>query len=213
MILHDILKTENHEAYQYLQSENLERQYDFLRSIINAAVRVGHLRVSETIIKSLNYHAISCRHHSAGEYRRFPVRVGDFEPPTHDRVPGLMNELVDTVNHDWDKHDPITLSSYCLWRLNNVHTFINGNGRTARALCYYVLCVSLGGALPGAPIMPELIRQNRNEYVNILRTIDATATTGNGLELSLLNSFVGRLVLEQINSAEQQPNSSDGGVK
>ncbi len=37
MILFEITNSEKHPAYQDLAIDNLERQYDFLRSIINAA--------------------------------------------------------------------------------------------------------------------------------------------------------------------------------
>ena len=197
MILHNILKTENHESYQRLESDNLARQYDFLRSIINAAVEVDHQKISTTIIKSLNYHVISCLHIHAGEYRQCPVSVGNYEPPSHHLVPELMDNL---VNQDWEKPDLITLASYSLWRLNNIHPFINGNGRTARALCYYVLCVSLGGALPGSPILPELIRQNRSEYVGIMRKVDDTHASDDNSGLLHLNNFLMRLLQQQVSS-------------
>ena len=37
MILHNILESEDHDAYRRLEFANLARQYDFLRSIITAA--------------------------------------------------------------------------------------------------------------------------------------------------------------------------------
>ena len=50
--------------------------------------------------------------------------------------------------------------------------FVNGNGRTARAVCYFVICARLGGELPGSPALPELLRQERDEYVKLLRVAD-----------------------------------------
>ena len=50
----------------------------------------------------------------------------------HYRVPGLMDDMVNTVNRDWGESHPIRLSAYVLWRLNWIHPFVNGNGRTAR---------------------------------------------------------------------------------
>lgn len=76
-----------------------------------------------------------------------------------------MNAFVNEINRHLEATDALTLAAYCLWRLNHIHPFINGNGRTARALCYYVLCVKFGGPLPGAPILPELIRRDREQYV------------------------------------------------
>lgn len=59
-----------------------------------------------------------------------------------------MNEMINDLNRHWDSAPPIVLEAYALWRLNWIHPFINGNGRTARALCYYVICLRMGGFPP-----------------------------------------------------------------
>ena len=92
-----------------------------------------------------------------------------------ERQYGFPTSIVNEINQHLEIADALTLAAYCLWRLNHIHPFINGNGRTARALCYYVVCVKFGGPLPGAPILPELIRQNRDAYVRLLRSIDAVS--------------------------------------
>ena len=56
-----------------------------------------------------------------------------------------MDDFVNTVNRAWEKADELTLGAYVLWRLNHIHPFINGNGRTARAASYFVICLKLGG--------------------------------------------------------------------
>ncbi|WP_208353023.1 Fic family protein [Pseudaestuariivita rosea] len=206
MILIDLTGGENHKAYQKFEIENGSRQYDFLRSAVEAALEVKRPFLSQTILKALNFHAIACLHTSAGEYRPCKVYVGDYEPPPEFQVPGLMDDFVNQVNRHWMDHDPIVLAAYVLWRLNYIHPFINGNGRTARAACLFVLCVRLGGWLPGAPILPELIRENRDEYVNIMRETDNSVKTGE-LDLSKLHAFLERLILQQLSSAEDLPDS------
>src|SRR5262245_29692588 len=110
--------------------------------------------LSQHVLKALNFHAIACLHSYAGEYRPCPVEVGEHRPSEHYRVPALMDDLVNSVNRGWDKTDPVVLATYVLWRINNIHPFINGNGRTARAACYFVLCLAQGGWLKGDPILP-----------------------------------------------------------
>ncbi len=203
MIVYDLTGGEDNPHYQSLQLDNLIRQYDFLRSIIATAVGLNHQRVTDSVLHALNYHAIACLHSEAGEYRTVPVVVArngnvEYSPPDHSAVPGLMRDFIANVNDAWDSWDEIVLASYCLWRLNYIHPFVNGNGRTARALCYYVLCVSLGGPLPGSPILPDLIRQNHDEYVRALRVVDADQSWGG---LSVLCGFVGRLMEQQLRSA------------
>ena len=94
---------------------------------------------------------------------------------------------------------PVFLATYVLWRLNHIHPFINGNGRTARAACYFVLCVKVGGWLGGNVILPELLRRERQEYVKALKQVDETASRGAGeIALAPLQDLVSRLLKERI---------------
>jgi Fic family protein len=123
-----------------------------------------------------------------------------------------MDDFVNTVNRSWDQNmDPIGLATYVLWRVNNIHPFINGNGRTARATCYFVLCIAAGGLLPGTKVLPELIRQNRQEYCDALQLGHDSFAIGN-LDLSVLHALVSRLVNEQLQSAAPQPSPPPSGA-
>lgn len=115
-----------------------------------------------------------------------------------------MQMFTNQVNRMWDETDAVTLSAFVLWRLNYIHPFINGNGRAARAACHFVLCLKAGGWLPGDPILPELIRLNRPEYVDCLKAVDATAASG-ALDLSPLHNFLTRLIDVQLRSAGPAP--------
>ena len=154
---------------------------------------MGKPFLSQTIIKALNFQAIACLHTNAGEYRPCPVTVGDYRPPEHYRVDALMEDFVNEVNISWTSSDAVVLASYVLWRLNHIHPFINGNGRTARAASYFILCVKSGGWLKGDPILPELIRRDRDEYVVALKAADAGTSAG-GPDLALLHALLSRLV-------------------
>ena len=97
----------------------------------------------------------------------------------------------------------MVLAAYVLWRLNHIHPFINGNGRTARAACYFVLCVKLGGWLPGTVILPELLRNSeiRDRYVQALRQADAAAERGDGDDpLSPMTQLLAELLHQQHSS-------------
>ena len=201
MILYELFEDEQHPAYRELSAANLQRQYDFLKSIVAAALAANRLMVSTAIITALNYHAISCLHVNAGEYRPCDVTIGGHEPPAHHRVRELMNAFVNEVNRYWDSTDAVTLAAYCLWRLNYIHPFINGNGRTARALCYYVICVKVGGLPRGAVILPELIRRNRGELVRLLQAADNAMREVRPDALANLHAFISRLLTEQLGRA------------
>lgn len=202
MILFELTNSEEHPVYQDLEVSNGNRQYDFLKSIVHAAVAIQRPFLSEHVIKALNFQAITCLHTNAGEYRPCKVVVGNHEPPAHYRVDALMEDFVNLTNRNWDSTDPVALAAFVLWRLNYIHPFINGNGRTARAASYFVLCVKLGGWLPGKTILPELIRRERPVYVQALQAADQSYLNGN-LDLKELHTLLAKLLEEQINGAEQ----------
>lgn len=180
---------------------NGDRQIRFLQSAVIAAIESDHKFLSDTLLKALNFHAIACLHVNAGQYRPCKVYVGDYEPPPEFQVPGLMENFINNVNRRWEEADPLVLASFILWRLNHIHPFINGNGRTARAAAYFALCVKLGGWLRGTPILPARLKTNNPEYIAAIKAADASLTAGQ-LDLSALHALISRLLEEQINSAE-----------
>jgi fido (protein-threonine AMPylation protein) len=204
VILFELTGAESHPVYQYLEVSNGNRQYDFLQSIVYVAVAIGRPFLSEHIIKALNFQAITCLHTNAGEYRPCAVEVGTHKPPDHYRVDALMEDFVNLANRNWDGSDPVTLAAFVLWRLNYIHPFINGNGRSARAASYFVLCLKLGGWLPGKTILPELLRRERPAYIEALQKADESILSGN-LDLSALHTLLSNLLAEQINGTTQQP--------
>jgi Fic family protein len=204
LILFELFNDEQHPLYQALEISNGARQYNFLNSIILACIEAKKPFLSQHIIKALNFQAITCLHTNAGEYRPCDVTVGAHTPPAFYRVPALMDDFVNEVNRNWEKTDPVVLATYVLWRLNHIHPFINGNGRTARAACYFVLCVTAGGWLKGETILPELIRQNHKEYTDALIAADKSLATPT-FDMSALHAFVSRLLTEQLATAKEEP--------
>jgi Fic family protein len=202
MILYELTNIEAHPVYKALEVENGNRQYDFIRSIVAASLSMERPFLSQHVIKALNFHAITCLHIHAGEYRPCAVQVGPHMPPQHYRVPALMDDFVNQVNRGWESTDAVVLATHVLWRLNYIHPFINGNGRTARAACYFVLCLKLGGLPDGDPILPELIKRERAEYCDALQHAhDAFNATGQP-DLTPLHGLVMRLIREQLQSAQ-----------
>lgn len=192
---------EAHPAYQKLEISNSERHYEFLQSIVAASIEMGRPFISQTVLKALNFHAIACLHTNAGEYRPCQVYVGDHTPPEFYRVPALMDDFVNDVNRRWETMDSIVLAAYALWKLNFIHPFINGNGRTARAACYFIICVSSGGLLPGNEILPSLLKRERQKLVDCLIVADKSIKGGEALNLAPLHGLIQELLKEQLKSA------------
>ena len=204
MILHELYGSEAHPVYQDLHISNGERYYSFLRSIVGTAVASDRRFLSQTILKAINFHAICCLHFNAGEFRPCSVQIGN-PPiricPDHVRVQSLMDDFVNFVNVSWNTTDRVYLAAYVLWRLNYIHPFVNGNGRTARAACMFVICVKSGGWLAGDPIIAELLQgRDRQAYVDALQHAHVTFDAGS-VDLKPLFDLITRLLNEQLASA------------
>lgn len=198
MVITDIVgEDENHPVYKELARTNGIRHYNFLDSIISTSLTIRHYAVTEGLIKSLNYHAIACLHKGAGEYRNVQVIVGNYTPPSHSQVPGRMNELVATANEVWEESDPIALASFVIWGINHIHPFVNGNGRTARAMGYFILCMKL--ELKLGIHLPELIRtEYRSQYIDSLKEIDRMPS--GRIDVTPLADLIKRVIIEAINT-------------
>jgi len=92
------------------------------------------------------------------------------------------------------------LPAYALSRLNWIHPFVEGNGRTARAAGYYLICLKQGRLLPGKKIVPERIRENRGPYYSALRAADQAWSEGN-YDVSALSTYLSGLLKAQLSEA------------
>lgn len=202
MILFEITEDENHDEYRQLEYSNLIRQQSFLDSIIQSSIRMDRRFLSQEIIKALNYHVVTCLHVNAGAYRPCEVCVGNFKPPKHYRVQALMDDFINIANENWQGADPFLLSAYVYWKINYIHPFINGNGRTARASCYFVLCVKSGGIIKGTDTLPKLLQEHRPECVELLKAADEMYKAGRPLPeiLGPLAGLIHRLSTQQVSS-------------
>ncbi len=201
------LGSEDHPLYQYVHEENYSRYFSFLQTMIESAVKLsdGEPYLSHELIRAINFHATAGLIATAGQYRTKPVFVIErrssgeevvaFNPPDASEVSALMTQLVDTVNYNWDSIRPVTAASLALWRINHIHPFENGNGRTARAICYFIICVGAGGQLGGSKNLIELLRTApyRERYVEGLKEADDG-------DLSSLTRLVYELVDIQLQS-------------
>ncbi len=144
--------------------------------------------------------------HAPGEFREGPVVVtngnGDVvhNPPPADEVDGHIEKFFAELLDNWPTKQPQEIGAFCLWMINWVHPFKNGNGRSARAFCYACLCLKLGFVLPGTKSVIDLIMEQRDDYYSALKIAD-NAYEANGVpDLEPMIEFVDRLLFEQLNS-------------
>lgn len=193
-----IRKSEHPDLYDRIQEKNLLRQYDLLTNCIEIGLEKGIDAFDKYTLWALNYSAVSNICQLGGRYRNGPIYVGSHIPPHFREVPDHMDQFFSVIHENWDiVESPLTLPAYALWRLNWVHPFVEGNGRTARAACYYLLCLKHGNLLPGSKIVPERIRENRAPYYAALKAADAAWEAGH-FDVSALDDYLQTLLLEQI---------------
>jgi Fic family protein len=123
-------------------------------------------------------------------------------PPPQDQVPELVDGMCQYVNEKWDA-PPVHIASYLMWRMNWIHPFYGGNGRTARAISYLALCARLGFVLPGSKSIPELILEDRPPYYSALRSADSAWINGI-VDVSEMETMLSRLLSAQLVQIHEQ---------
>ena len=186
------------ELFARIQEQNLLRQYDLLANCIEIGIKKNIESFDKYTLWILNYTAVANIAQFGGRFREGPIYVGSHVPPHFDRVPHLIDQCISIVHENWDIIDhPTYLAAYVLWRLNWIHPFIEGNGRTARAACYYLICLKHGALLPGRKIVPERIRENREPYYAALKAADKAWDKGH-FDVSELAGYLERLLKAQL---------------
>jgi len=135
----------------------------------------------------------------AGNFRPSDIEIGGslHKPPGAFEVPERIEELCDYVNEKWSEKSPIHLASYVMWKLNWIHPFTDGNGRTSRAASYMILCVRLGYVLPGKRTIPDQIAENKTPYYKALEAADKAWEKG-AIELKALKDLLSSMLAEQL---------------
>jgi Fic family protein len=168
-----VREKDNPALFAKIQEQNLLRQYDLLSNSIEIGLQHGIESFDKYTLWALNHTAVANISQFGGRYREEPIYVGNHQPPHFKDVPNEMDRFFSIIHENWTiVEHPTHLAAYALWRLNWIHPFIEGNGRTARAACYYLICMRYGRLLPGRKIVPERIRENREPYYAALRAAD-----------------------------------------
>jgi Fic family protein len=97
-----------------------------------------------------------------------------------------------------EEPDPVKAGALVMWRLAWIHPFGGGNGRTARAASYLVICAKLGLEPPGSPVLPERILQERSRYFAALRDADEAFRESSIFDVEALTELIDELLKEQL---------------
>lgn len=192
-----VLEDEDQVLYDRVQEQNLIRQYDLMTNCIEIGLRQGPTAIDKYMLWAFNHVAVANISAFGGRFREEPIYVGNHRPPHFKEVPDWMDRFISNIHENWYIWSPTELAAYGLWRLNWIHPFVEGNGRTARAVCYYLFCVRAGNLQPGRKILPERIREDRAGYERALQAADAAWDVGN-LDFTDMEEYIAALVQAQL---------------
>lgn len=156
------------------EAENGIRQFEAALALIRHHAggegRESQFSLTQEAILEFHRIALDGIHAEAGRYRKGWITIAGSRhvPPPHGQIGNLVAQMCDRVNDYWRGLDDAELAAYVLWRLNWIHPFADGNGRTARTVAYVILSLKLGYAPPGSPTIPDQIAEDKNPYYRFL---------------------------------------------
>lgn len=168
--------------------------------LLEAALAAGtRLELTPNVLKELNAVAMHGIVPDPGAYRSGPMIITNSEhrPPPPEDVPALMNEMCAYVRDSWTLSDPVHLAAFLMWRINWIHPFADGNGRTSRIAAYIVLCARAGHILPGSTTVPAMITRAKRPYYEALEACDV-AWRGGRLDVSTMERLLARHLERQL---------------
>lgn len=187
------------------EARNGLKQYDYGIQFVHQALERKAFKLRPSLILALQREALSGISAYAGNFRPAGVEIvgSSHKPADAHLVPELIEELCDYVNDNWDTKTAIHLASFVMWRLNWVHPFADGNGRTSRILSYVILCIKAEVVFPGTPTIPEQIVDNRNPYFNALDLADLAWTEGR-IDVSQMEALLSAMLASQLTNAYEK---------
>lgn len=173
-----------------------------------AGTPVGH-----ELLLELQRLAVNQIYRCAGFFRNGAVRLekSDHCPPSADQVLALVDEMCLYINSNWSKSG-LHLAAYAMWRLNWIHPFFGGNGRTARAFAYLVLCIREQLILPAdSKNMPELIDENKGPYYSSLVEADQRYKASGQVDVGAMEEYLSNILALQLAEVFERMTGKDLG--
>jgi Fic family protein len=189
------------------EAENGLRQFNLAIQII-----ANHVRDKERPFKlragpilQLHQAALDGLHPLAGTFRNTPVKIhgSEHQPPEAAFVADHVQLMCEYVNDNWANRSAVHLAAYVLWKMNWIHPFADGNGRTARAISYVVLSIKLDSVLPGTPTIPEQIASDKAPYYKALEAAD-TQWAKEIIDVSELETVIDGMLSRQLINAVKE---------
>ncbi|TRX01539.1 Fic family protein [Flavobacterium gawalongense] len=173
MVIQEGITIKGKSLREHFETHNHDKAINYLYSIVNEDYNLRSIDI-------LSLHGLvlrSIEDDFAGRIRNGGVRItgANFTPPNANKVPDLLDELIDFINTNPLQLNDIELATVFHHKLVWIHPFFDGNGRTVRLAMNLLLMRS------GFP--PAIILKNdRKKYYEALNQ----ANGGNYQKLTLL---------------------------
>jgi Fic family protein len=156
-------------------------------------------RLRPSLIQALHREALAGISTFAGLYRPAGVSIqkSKHTPPGAHLVSELVEDMCEYVNDQWSSKTALHLAAYVMWRLNWIHPFADGNGRTSRISSYVVLTIKTGYILPGSPSIPDQIVSDRSGYFRALDQADEACREGRP-DVTAMEELLGGMLARQL---------------
>lgn len=187
------------------EARNALRQFDAGLALLGLWLERKTPRLRPSDLLTLNRYALDGINRFAGTYRTTNIRIsGSYHQPVEPiYVPAEVEDFCDYVNTNWETRNAVHLASYALWRVNWIHPFADGNGRTARIISYVILCAKVGYRLPGTNTIPEQISREKGPYYKALEAADRAFEAGR-IDLSAMEELMDSLLARQLLSIHEE---------
>ena len=182
------------------EARNGLRQFDAVVEMVEYFLHPERpFRLRPSHVLRLNRIALEGISHYAGNWRPAAIEIGGskHQPVGAHQVPEMVEDMCDYVNDHWQKRNALHLAAYVMWRLNWIHPFTDGNGRTSRATSYLVLCLKIGYVLPGKKTIPDQIAEDRTPYYKALEAADEASTRGE-IDLTAMEELLSGMLARQL---------------
>ena len=137
-----------------------------------------HKQITEDLLEDPSF---------GGNYRTSPNWIEDhvtheirYTSPDMEEIPGLMGNLVEWINEN-SEISPLIVAGVAHYELVRIHPFVDGNGRTARAIATLILCLR-SFDVKRYFALDEYYNEDKREYVDALKTADDSGDLTKWLE-------------------------------
>lgn len=177
---------------------------------------------TENILKRVQELAVEkiIKPDQAGKYRKVQVVLANsqtgetvFKPPISVEVPMLIENFLEWLNspEGRDTH-PIIRSAITHYALVAIHPFVEGNGRTARAIATLILMVE-GYNIKGLFALEEYFDRNADQYYGALQKVSSQPGSLSEKDLTIWIEFFSKALSIELNRIKEKVQNLSSDIR